>query len=212
MVPPRITTASPSTISPLASARPRTAPLGPRTKSTTVPCRSTAPRSSAARIKPVVNARGSTTAAVDRAEPSRPLMTLPAPRSLAPSARGIVLGGVTAVGRHPPISPRIAELGGKLGMELETSPRQSIERAAASPIERQKSRPTTAPAPPQITVRLREPISLLCQAHARSSGRRPLGAKGHMGVIVGQCVAARLVRQLTSDLKASFDSVRVICR
>jgi hypothetical protein len=27
-------------------------------------------------------------------------------------------------------------------MELETSPRQSIERAAASPIERQKSRPT----------------------------------------------------------------------
>src|SRR5260370_4091067 len=43
------------------------------------------------------------------------------------------------IGRQTPITPRIAERGGKFGMELETPPRQSIERAAAAPVERQKA-------------------------------------------------------------------------
>jgi hypothetical protein len=51
----------------------------------------------------------------------------------------MVLGGVTAVGRQPPISPRIAETGGKLRMEFEATARQSIERAATAPVERQKA-------------------------------------------------------------------------
>src|ERR1700736_4615182 len=88
-----ITTASPSTISPLASATPGTAPLGPCTKSTTVPCRSVAPSISAARIKPVVNARGSTSA-VDSGEPSELVIATPSeshgrppgPRAVSSSA------------------------------------------------------------------------------------------------------------------------------
>src|SRR4029453_8787138 len=136
-----MTTASPSTISPLASATPRTAPLGLRTKSTTVPWRSTAPCASAACTRPVVNAQGSTSAVVS-GEPSRLGTSRAAPGQPRPpgrTTRGIVLNGVAAVGRQTPITPRIAELGGKLGMELEAPPRQAIERAAAAPVARQKA-------------------------------------------------------------------------
>jgi len=88
-----MTTTSPSTISPLASAAPRTAPLALRTTSTTVPWRSTAPCVSAARIRPVVNARGSTIAVVS-GEPSRLVIATlslshgrrSAPRALSPAA------------------------------------------------------------------------------------------------------------------------------
>ena len=87
-----MTTASPSTISPPASATPRTPPLALRTKSTTVPCRSTAPCASATCIRPVVNARGSTSAVVC-GEPSRLVIATPsvshgrpaAPRAVSPS-------------------------------------------------------------------------------------------------------------------------------
>ena len=68
-----MTTASPSTVSPLSSATPPMAPLGPRTSSTTVPGRSSAPSASAARIRPVVKARGSTSAVVC-GEPRRPVI------------------------------------------------------------------------------------------------------------------------------------------
>ena len=74
-----------------------------------------------------------------RAEPARDRDSIGEPRSPARTARGIVLGGVAGVGRQAPISPRIAELGGKFGMELEAPPRQWIERAAAAPVERQKA-------------------------------------------------------------------------
>jgi hypothetical protein len=49
-----------------------------------------------------------------RAEPSRDRDPAGQPRSRGRTARGIVLRGVTAVGRQTPISPRIAEPGGKL--------------------------------------------------------------------------------------------------
>src|SRR5262249_33091154 len=49
------------------------------------------------------------------------------------------LDGVAAVGRQTPISPRIAELRGKFGMELEASPRQLVEGTAATPVERQEA-------------------------------------------------------------------------
>ena len=74
-----------------------------------------------------------------RAEPSRDRDPAGQPRSRGRTAPGIVLRGVTAVGGQTPISPRIAELGGKLGMELEAPPRQTIERAAAAPVERQEA-------------------------------------------------------------------------
>src|SRR5262249_61876870 len=67
-------------------------------------------------------------------EPARDRHAVSQPRPTARTARGIVLGGVTAVGRQTPITPRIAELGGKFGVELEAPPCQSIEWAAAAPI------------------------------------------------------------------------------
>src|SRR5207244_10581580 len=73
------------------------------------------------------------------AEPARDRDAVGPPRPPGRPARGIALDGVAAVGRQTPITPRIAELGGKLGMELEAAPRQSIERAAAAPVERQKA-------------------------------------------------------------------------
>jgi hypothetical protein len=48
-------------------------------------------------------------------------------------------GGVTAISRQPPISPRIAEVGGKSGVKRETTPRQLIQRATLAPVERQKT-------------------------------------------------------------------------
>ena len=61
------------------------------------------------------------------------------PRSPARNAPGIVLGDVAGVGRQTSISPRIAELGRKFGMDLEASPRQLIDRGAAAPVERQEA-------------------------------------------------------------------------
>src|SRR5262249_2524679 len=61
------------------------------------------------------------------------------PRSPARNAPGTVLGGVAGVGCQTPISPRIAELGRKFGMDLEASPRQLIDRGAAAPVERQEA-------------------------------------------------------------------------
>src|SRR5262249_40586832 len=42
-------------------------------------------------------------------------------------------------GGQPPITPGITERGGKFGMQREASPRQSIERRAAAPVQRQKA-------------------------------------------------------------------------
>jgi hypothetical protein len=85
------TTASPSTISPLSSATPPIAPLGPRTSSATVPCRSSPPSASAARIRPVVKARGSTNAVVCGA-PSWPVMvTCPESQDRWPVPRPVSL-------------------------------------------------------------------------------------------------------------------------
>ena len=69
-----MTTASASTLSPLSSTTPCTAPSGRRISEATVPCRSVAPCASAAFIKPVVKARGSTSAVVS-GEPSRPVIS-----------------------------------------------------------------------------------------------------------------------------------------
>jgi hypothetical protein len=53
--------------------------------------------------------------------------------------RAIAREGVAAVGRQPPITPGIAKLGGKFGMQRKTPPRQFIERRAAAPVQRQKA-------------------------------------------------------------------------
>src|SRR6516162_7947639 len=74
-----------------------------------------------------------------RAEPARDRHAVSQPRPPACTARGIVLGGVTAVGRETPITPRIAEFGGKFGMEFEAPPCQSIKRAATAPVEGQEA-------------------------------------------------------------------------
>ena len=81
------------------------------------------------------------TSAVDSTEPSstRDRDPVGEPRSPAWTAPGIVLGGVAGVGRQTPISPRIAELRRKFGMDLEASPRQLIDRGAAAPVERQEA-------------------------------------------------------------------------
>src|SRR5262249_35768990 len=73
---------------------------------------------------------------VSRAEPARDGDPVCQPRPSVRSARGFALDGVAAVGGQTPISPGIAELGGEFGMELEASPRQFVERAAATPVER----------------------------------------------------------------------------
>jgi len=74
-----------------------------------------------------------------RTEPARDRDAVGQPRPSVRTVRGIALDGVAAVGRQTPITPRIAELGGKFGMELEAPPRQWIERAAAAPVQRQKA-------------------------------------------------------------------------
>src|SRR5262249_37963790 len=53
--------------------------------------------------------------------------------------RGTVPQGEPAGGRQAPKPQGIAELGGKFSVELEAPPRQSIERATAAPVERQKA-------------------------------------------------------------------------
>ena len=81
------------------------------------------------------------TSAVDSTEPSSTRDGDPfrEPRSPTRNAPGIVVGGVAGVGRQTPISPRIAEFGRKFGMDLEASPRQLIDRGAATPVERQEA-------------------------------------------------------------------------
>ena len=49
------------------------------------------------------------------------------------------LDGLAGIGCQAPIAPGIFELGGQLGVELETPARQSIERAAAAPVECQEA-------------------------------------------------------------------------
>jgi hypothetical protein len=46
---------------------------------------------------------------------------------------------MTAIGFQTPIAPGIAKCVGELSVERITPPRQSIERAAAAPVERQKA-------------------------------------------------------------------------
>src|SRR6266404_1858903 len=77
----------------------RTALLRLRTKSTTVPCRSTAPCASAACIRPVVNARGSMSAVVS-GEPSRLVIATPSARVVRSPADGytlLVVGTTAAI-------------------------------------------------------------------------------------------------------------------
>ena len=74
-----------------------------------------------------------------RAEPAGDRHAAGQPRPPGRTARDIVLGGVTAIGRQTPITPRITELGRKFGMELEAPPCQSIKRAAAAPVEGQEA-------------------------------------------------------------------------
>src|SRR5262249_61977902 len=74
-----------------------------------------------------------------RAKASRDLDRPGEPRPPARTARNSILAGVARVGCQTPISPRMVELGGKLGMEIEAAPRQSVERGSATPVERQKA-------------------------------------------------------------------------
>jgi hypothetical protein len=77
--------------------------------------------------------------AVDSVEPSCNRNPSGQPRSAAFTGRGIVGSGVAAVCRQAPISPRIAEVGGKSGMKREAAPCQSSQWATLAPVERQKS-------------------------------------------------------------------------
>ena len=134
-----MTTASPSTTSPPASAAPHTAPPGARARSTTAPCRSSAPCVSAARINPVVKARGSTSAVVS-VVPSLPVIaTVSASHDRPRARRRFAFDRVAAIGGQAAITPPIAERGGKLGMQREAAPRQSVERRAGAPVERQEA-------------------------------------------------------------------------
>ena len=74
-----------------------------------------------------------------RAEPARERHRFGQPGALARTARGAVFDGIAAVGVETPITPRIAERVGKLGMQREAPPRQPVEWAAAAPVQRQKS-------------------------------------------------------------------------
>jgi hypothetical protein len=74
-----------------------------------------------------------------RAEATRDRDRLGEPRPTALAARNGILDGVARVGCQRAISPRIAELGGKFGMQIEAAPRQWIERGAATPVERQEA-------------------------------------------------------------------------
>ena len=135
-----MTTASPSTISPLSSPTPlhRSARATHQRRDRAVPQRRTLRLGGAHQTRG--EGAGSTNAVVC-GEPSRPVIaTLSGqPRSRRRAARGVVLDGVPAIGREPPIAPRIVEFVGEFGVKIEAPPRQSIERAAAAPVERQEA-------------------------------------------------------------------------
>src|SRR6266508_3848266 len=74
-----------------------------------------------------------------RTEPAGDRDAVGQPRPSGRTGRAIALDGVAAVGGQTPITPWIAQFGGKFGMKLEAPPRQSIERAAAAQVQRQKA-------------------------------------------------------------------------
>ena len=133
-----ITTASPSTTSPLSSVTPRMESPAPSARPATVPCRHSAPSASAAPIRPVEGARLGDGRRLRRAEPPRERHLRRQPRVLASPACIDASLGVTSIRLDPSIAPGIAQRLGEIGVELEAAARQSVEIAAAAPVQRQE--------------------------------------------------------------------------